>query len=664
MFADTSSLITAVSISENVFTIQQGDDGHLIVKKAKPENEFELIHVETSPLNRINFCSVNYNNSCFYIFGGTGQDIHEFEIWKFDCFKNTWHKLTNNSQTKLHKISAHSVSMTEIEGNLIAFLFGGKSDFLMQNDLIIFSLSKHHFTFKKAKISNTKLDNVPCSRCFASMTILDTNIKLFGGISENGEVLNDFWEFDFSLFETSPKWRKIPFSDGPQNRFKHIACVISNFNQNSSSSNPNTNINTGHNSSYCGKIFIAGGIGQGGKKLVDVWKFNRKWIPVNTFVSENPVIFHNNEIYEIGNKLQKAQVRTLYQSLDGMFDNLNNTFSFYEHEKKEAELRLDLVNKENENLNDKIKKISQYNENKTQIHLIQEIIDDFSETKKVSKIHRIYQNKIDLSNKVKEILEIRKMAINNNEMESIKSTLSLIINAKETSLKHKIQNRELEISLCENQKNDLSKKLNFLNGQESNPIDSSLIKVDPSDFYTFEKHSHLLNVNESKTLLENFYELQLRTYQQINLQINEIKRKNEAIDKKDLIYNRLLKDLSTKLKKKQAKIESNEEEIAKWENFVNEIEDEIKTDEEIINVGKKYENSNESNPIDIDGKLNKLNISIYEVVNNYNDFGKAINRFKKNKLTVKSSDEIYEEYLQLLGLSKCLDEIQQNPFLS
>lgn len=168
-------------------------------------------NLDKIPENGFPACSISLYKDSLYVFGGVGE--RSSEIVKYDLEKNTMEYVDSEGNPPEIR-SGHSSWVKKDK----LYIFGGTNEFnVFLNDL-------HSFDFEYSQWKEIQtLGRWPYERSFASVTLDQENLYLFGGL-RGLTPESDLWELDFTSFQ----WRRLFVPPEINKRFGHVSLVKGN----------------------------------------------------------------------------------------------------------------------------------------------------------------------------------------------------------------------------------------------------------------------------------------------------------------------------------------------------------------------------------------------------------------------------------------------------
>lgn len=211
LFGDIWKIIPQESTSNNVFIY--------VAKK---------VEVATSifPCPRMGHASVLCGNA-FVVYGGYASE-HDIKASQYNCFylfniHNNKYTLLNHVMNNHKQIYGHTVGVISLNDSTRLYLFGGKQDDEVFNDLFFFNLNNFKSldaAWEKVKPIN---DFKPPPLVNHTMSIYKNKIYIFGGSYHDKEPSNDLWCYDTS----TNRWSKVFVSGSlPLPVYEHASCVV------------------------------------------------------------------------------------------------------------------------------------------------------------------------------------------------------------------------------------------------------------------------------------------------------------------------------------------------------------------------------------------------------------------------------------------------------
>ena len=182
---------------------------------------FTKLSTQLHPSSRGKFSFTITEDFNLYIFGGIQSKCLN-DLWKYNFSKNIWHKeeIINESESPLPRY-AHSMSI--FNDNI--YIFGGSISLKhllihnRENNISVFDMKSKKYYYPLCNNSR----NVPWRKNHIGIGVGNT-LFIYGGINDEGEILNDFWVFEYLKLKWNPlEYRsliKIPYLA------YHSACLV------------------------------------------------------------------------------------------------------------------------------------------------------------------------------------------------------------------------------------------------------------------------------------------------------------------------------------------------------------------------------------------------------------------------------------------------------
>jgi len=288
------------SVRDRIFKFSCSNDGYLSTYSSKIGEKLEIISNGIGcPTNRDSFAFCQLDDDNFFITGGVGHGIEQYEIWQFCISKKTWTPIIN-SGCVLKRRQKHCSICFVSRGTVYIYTFGGIRSFSFYDSLLIQTIQGSSFSH----ISLISERDWPTNRVFHTMVLGNNMAYLFGGIAENGNLLSDLWALDLSLFPLQPKWELVQ-NEGPASRHSHVSWIDGDL------------------------IYIAGGIDSAKKPLNDIWLYKNKWQQTHIFETVYPVFPCMCSLCQISESLEKVNTRSPFAALDSLFNDLRHNQKLY-----------------------------------------------------------------------------------------------------------------------------------------------------------------------------------------------------------------------------------------------------------------------------------------------------------------------------------------------
>jgi hypothetical protein len=199
------------------------------------------------------------------------------DLWEYDIKNNKWK--IYETKTKF-PIYGHSLVYDKECDSF--YIYGGKYKDLLNKEIYKFSFEKNEF--EKLEVKNKTHLSVmlitkgqeqrPCTRCFHTMSLINNELFVFGGIDEFNNKLDDIWSYNLST-----------------NMWKHIECV-------GMFSNPTPKV--GHTSSILreDQMLVFGGESTTSHQLFDI--HSKKWYPLKLDIDIS-IFSHTVDVVDLRN---------------------------------------------------------------------------------------------------------------------------------------------------------------------------------------------------------------------------------------------------------------------------------------------------------------------------------------------------------------------------
>ena len=231
--------------------IGEGTEGNLstiAINDIMPTWTLKPVHASNT--TSISRHAASLVNNIWYISGGEYQSNSSNTVFSInlDNFQTTIYTLKGDP---LPKIDSHTMNYLEEGTTKFLVLIGGFQNNTKSNNVFTLDISNASSCITCTNIKSN--GPAPIARSNHSTIVYKSAVYLFGGITEDGEHLNDLWKW------SSSNWEEIKSANAPIPRGCHTAVK--------------------HN----GKMYIFGGQEQIGRERNDVYRYNiteNKWYEV------------------------------------------------------------------------------------------------------------------------------------------------------------------------------------------------------------------------------------------------------------------------------------------------------------------------------------------------------------------------------------------------
>lgn len=562
--------------------------------------KFESFDFVELPCARKGFSMFNISDTKVGILGGNGA-ANGTDFWVYQHTPIPKWSTVKIIGTNYPVISDHASAVVENDVMSFIYTFGGRKNNTITNSLILFIYQNGFCTFREFETNNRS----PNPRIKHSFSYYNGGIYLFGGISENGTLLNDFWKLDISINGLlNPIWEPISIKTPPP-RYGHHTFIRD------------------------GCLYITGGYNSEGYQINDVWKFDgSNWSLVSSFDSSKYIFSSDfglisfSEIFELEPELPPNNYLNLLY--DTLLEKRKEYISQYIEYKKKI-----LYEKEQNQI---IQRLSDILKDKSKIQNYKRTIRNvFHHKEEIAKL------KDNFVSKANNLLASYKIFIDteqkNQETYDLSKNLISKLNISKKEFESEMKVHQLELSMLHKQSETL-KKLEQLPQPPSidlefkKTLDDLINKSDKEiknqDFlaqYYFTNQYSLYEYNkhiiaELKQEIENTKNQYISKNQEISELLKEIYSTKEMIEKtrsKRQEYCSLLKEIEPQ------KNYLNEYNKALTE-FKNSPEEFQKNLEEIINQNKLKQKQLIDTIEDVTNKkypLEALFLSVQDIKNYY-----------------------------------------------
>lgn len=121
-----------------------------------------------------------------FLIGGSCLDVDSSKDYFLDLFTLTWSVLSRNDESAPISIDEHTANLLGDE----IIIFGGNVAGFKSNQIYCFNANTHRWSTKDS------MNEGPCPRAAHSTVIHNNRLVVFGGKDQDGNKLNDLWEFN------------------------------------------------------------------------------------------------------------------------------------------------------------------------------------------------------------------------------------------------------------------------------------------------------------------------------------------------------------------------------------------------------------------------------------------------------------------------------------
>lgn len=631
-----------VQIFSSVYKIQNGDDGFISVSCSTLGSKFSEISIDDGcrPSNRIGYlCLKCLDDKHFVLIGGENDELLELEIWRFNVEKKHWELLVNTKKP-LNARRYHSATFCAKNANEVLYVFGGLQSMKVLNDLLVFVFDNGSYEYS---VYQNEREEWPSERFMGTMVTTNNCIWMFGGLSLQNRALNDFWKMEHDIFDKDPSW--ISLVRLPPGRYGHISWNEDN------------------------AIFIAGGNGLKNQRLNDVWKFsNNEWEQTNIFLSDYPIYFCKDiGLCKISDELTLVEQKSPFVGLDSLVKKLKVIQRNLTNHIRVDEDTLEDIR----SLNDKIVKqcdgLKTYAKDGKRTPIINQIIEVYSDDHLNELNSQGLNLKNQLSSNIHQIInDLPDITIENNHKSNIKLCLmnqKILMKYKHNDLKYQKMKNDLEFEI--NTYNEQVKKL------EEKCQNKKILEVDASDYSTFDLFSSTLTQQEQQKSLSLYHGLQLREYQLLQSEVNEIQKEINKIERKQKKYLEISNIFSNLLINKLIKSNNCQEKLETWNKNLNDIEKDHQYIKSFLDSMYEYNTDQNSFQTKMESTkkeniclTDQLQKSIQEIViKKKDDLEKMYKKASQlnDNLHNQNPKDFHQEVLESLNLfNQSFQNIQQN----
>ena len=612
-----NSNINLGSIGEYIIQLKCSENGYLSLFKAKINEELKLIiNDSTCPLNRDSFSFCDINEDSFIISGGVGVGILTFEVWKFTFSTNSW-KLLKNIGNNLKRRQNHCSSSYFFNNKTYIYIYGGTKALSFYDNLLILIIENDSYD----SISIIFEKDFPNLRIHHTMTYYNSQIYLYGGIGENGQLFSELWSLDLSLFPERPTWEKI-INTGPPLRYSHVAYMDGDH--------------------FC----IAGGLNSSKKYLNDIWRFRTKWQQSHIFETNNSYYPCLTNLYDISNKVILINTRSPFAALDSIFSELREKQIDYTKRSEQLKKKSNILLNNSKNVSELCSILTEYHEDSKNTN-ITPCLDQFSKSSTQMLVNKVSNLKNKLNNSAERISNF----LNNLKDSNLNFKQNLIIPIVAEQLTLKLKEHEIRFNEI---KTNLDLEIQLYNQQIEileNLLGSNykLPNLDIINFNSYKDYIKDMNKNDQNLILSYYYNLQLTEYNSIISKNNNLKsfsRLNQSqLTQKHDIINKISK-LLTKHYNKMRKIEI---EIDEWKEIYQSLQYDISiTNSFVQEINYCSENKKIFTKKDVD-EIEFVNIESKQLLSN-----------ELKNFVLNHKDTITALYQKTLDLLESINEVNDS----
>ncbi|OMJ92453.1 hypothetical protein SteCoe_4792 [Stentor coeruleus] len=163
-----------------------------------------LVFSEYYPNSRLSHTSYVYQDSMYIFFGlDIINSSYTDDIWSYNFLNNTW---------KMLGVFSPVFNYASVQIGTKIYIAFGYNNYKGQNSVSFYDLYQNKL--EKNEVSVHRIS--PPKRKYHCIYKYNDDIYIFGGISENGEYLNDMWIFHNSTYN----WESVTISEiGPKGRY-------------------------------------------------------------------------------------------------------------------------------------------------------------------------------------------------------------------------------------------------------------------------------------------------------------------------------------------------------------------------------------------------------------------------------------------------------------
>jgi hypothetical protein len=621
-----------VWIDDILYLFSCSDTGKIQILSGKLHSPFEVIkpNSSNSPANRSRFSCCLYNTSQILLIGGDGVDLPFTDVWAFDLKTLTW-RLIPTTGPPMKRRSGHRAVMSGTK----AYLFGGTYGLHYCTDLAILTFDSELKSYS-CKVVTQSLS--PVARCGHTFTLNRGIIYLYGGISEEGILLGDFWQLEFLLFPEDPRWRGVDVK-GSQvlPRMNHVSWFNSN-----------------------GDFFIAGGSSaivnsqpsttKGDRLWNDVWcysynkrgeKDNKEGVWKLTSVYETPhALLGSSQLGLVAvshREFEIVETREPFSALNWLFSGLRTRQREFGLLLADEALCLKKAKDERAALEqiDELFKQSSEKVSDEANAVYKKYLDERPLPRMESEIERLYDEVGNLTGELMKKLSgymIDRDCFSRPVSDELAVQLALKLDESRKELDREKAERTSEGVLAREQ-------LKFLTrGKVDIP------KLDAGDYESFEIFAKGLAEKQRKFACSQFYYLQVREYQRLVDQIEvaraRLERMKNSKERKGKVINRL----TAEVRARRDKLSKLEQELEEQKKEANDIESAWKKHSDLVEMMKRFK----SNAAGVKQEKTQVESEADQLLTKVNTESAVLG----SRPVQEASERLSEKLVTLMGLIK------------
>jgi hypothetical protein len=545
-------------IKDTLYIVCLSDAGSLQVLSAKTGESFTPIPPSgPAPVNRSNFSLSSFGSTRLLVIGGDGVGVDATELWLFDLDDHTWTQLTS-TLSPIRRRSAHC----SIAVGQLVYTFGGTNGLDFSQELIVWSISADLKSYTNNVLAAE--GDGPVARCCHTMTLRKASIWMFGGVREDGGLLNDLWELDFSLFPQIPRWRA-PGQTTSQKRAPPARCSCV---------------------SWADKtcFYVAGGMNKDDKVLNEIWRYSNRWDLHEIYDADSYLAaFSGAGLLLVSEGLEKAVTQQPFAQLDLLFETLRS-------KQREFKLR---VKMDNANLIQVTEHVQMLSKQRAAIDKflqtdgqdkegIPAVVSFYGASSHAADLSEIAERRSQIAGVASEIIAqfpnhlANRLPLCRPDPEEQATQLALKLQQSKDELERIIAERESEIEI-------LREHLQFIT-----PDAGQIPALDCADFDSFTKFVSGMPKEQQDFALRCFYQMQLREYQSLLDMTRLAKEKSTKLFDGEKRRNAMVSRLSDELTAKFAGVSIIEQDLAKWRGHLEEAADNCRTVSEFLDATRVF----------------------------------------------------------------------------
>jgi hypothetical protein len=506
-----------VWLEDVLFLLSCGPSGHIQIESVRENGKFQAIKCANTPLtNRSRFTCCSLGSSCILLISGDGVGISSTELWVFSLETRNWSEL-KTTQAPIKRRSGHC---SVVSRNYV-YIFGGTYGLDFCNDLVIITLDSELRGFSY-KILPTARDGLP-GRCCHTMTLKRSTAYVHGGVREDGSVLGDLWQLDFSLFPENPSWHLVEKQRAPHGRLSHVSWNDQN-----------------------GDFFTAGGMSEHDQVFNEIWRFGRDnlWELVQIYETAAPLLGSSKfGLVAVSDHFECVRTEPPSASLDSYFRSLGTKQSEYVRRPRIDFDGWQELSRTADQLRGFSRNVEGYMQNCKGGTSVSASFTSQTQASLQNEVDRVRSEIAQLTREIvarfPAYLE-EQQTLARPSAEELAIQLALKLQQTHCNLKRTLAERRAEIELSR-------AHLTFLKRGAKD-----VWELDPADFDAFVRFAQRLPQAQQSFAWDQFYRMQLREYQRLTMEIRATKAQSSKLvdgqPKRAQMANRLSDQLTAKFR--------------------------------------------------------------------------------------------------------------------